>query len=233
MHARFDVLSFHPLSIADPDRPAGSALDVSVADAGKVTDLLARAERLHTIAPAGAKAVWVTELNWESDPPAPQGVPAASQARWLARALHRLWVAGVSLVDWQLLVDPSPALPLPQPGGGVRLIQRPAGLYWAGSGAGLSGARPKPFLAGFMLPFDPLRINRGWVRLWALCAPGQALALQRRTDAGSWQTIARPHAGESGVLNSLLALRGPATLRLKAGSLSSDVAGVGGERAVL
>ena len=104
-----------------------------------------RAERLHTALPAGAKPVWVTELNWESSPPAPAGVPARLQAAWISRALHRLWVAGVSLVDWQFLVDPYPAERASTPTGGLVEYQRPAGLYSAGVGGDPASALPKPF----------------------------------------------------------------------------------------
>jgi hypothetical protein len=218
--ACFDVLAFHPLSVGDPDLAAPSALDVSISDAAKVTALLERAERLHTILPAGRKPVWVTELNWESDPPARGGVPGRLQAAWVSRALHRLWVAGVTLADWQLLVDPYPALALPRPGGGVRMISRPAGLYAPGPGGGLDDARPKPFLRGFALPFDPLRLSRRRVRLWGLAAPGEAIRVQRRTAAGGWLTIARLHTGAHGVLNAPIALAGRITLRLRAGSLT-------------
>ena len=106
----FDALAFHPLSVGDPDRAATSSLDVAIADASKVAGLLQRAERLGTVRPAGHKPVWVTELNWESSPEAAGGVPQRLQALWVSRALHRLWIAGVSLVAWQFLVDPFPAL---------------------------------------------------------------------------------------------------------------------------
>jgi hypothetical protein len=103
--AHFDVLAFHPLSVGDPDRAAPSALDVAVADAAKLEDLLTAAERLRTIRPVGLKPLWVTELNWESAP-APAGVAPSLQALWISRALHRLWVAGVGLATWQFLMDP-------------------------------------------------------------------------------------------------------------------------------
>ena len=73
--ARFDVLAFHPLSVGDPDLAAGAALDVSIADAAKVVDLLRAAEQLHTALPAGAKPLWVTELNWDSSPQSPPACP--------------------------------------------------------------------------------------------------------------------------------------------------------------
>ncbi len=93
----FDVLAFHPLSFEGPDVPAHSSQDVAISDIAKVTDLLDRAERLHTALPRGRKPVWVTELNWESAPQSPHGVPGRLQALWISRALHRLWVAGVGV----------------------------------------------------------------------------------------------------------------------------------------
>ena len=131
----FDALAFHPLSVGDPDRPAASSLDVSISDAAKITGLLRQAERRHTALPAGRKPVWVTELNWESAPPAPGGVPGRLQAQWISRALHRLWVAGVGLVDWQFLIDPYPAERASTPTGGTVEYQRPAGLYSAAPAA--------------------------------------------------------------------------------------------------
>ncbi len=236
---RFDVLAFHPLSVGDPDRPAASSLDVSISDAAKITGLLAQAERLGTALPAGVKPVWVTELNWESAPQAPGGVPARLQAAWISRALHRLWVAGVSLVDWQFLVDPYPAERASTPTGGLVEYQRPTGLYSAGLGGDPASARPKPFLAGFAFPFDPLRVDRRRVRVWALLMrPGQAVVLQRwgrqqpratvrrlrrgrRRGAASWREVALLHADRNGVLNALIRLAGPARLRLQSGPLSS------------
>lgn len=219
----FDVLSFHPLSVGDPDRPAAASLDVSIADAAKVTGLLRTAERRHTALPVGRKAVWVTELNWESAPAASHGVPPGLQARWVSRALHRLWAAGVGLVDWQFLVDPYPALTLGEAiGGGTFQVPRPAGLYTSAPAGALAGAVAKPFLRGFTLPFDPLRVDRGHVRAWALLGgPDVHVSLQRRGQRGAWQTLARLHADSHGVLNVLVKLRGSALLRVRKGQLSS------------
>jgi hypothetical protein len=226
--AHMDVLAFHPLSVWDPDTPAASALDVAVSDIAKVTGLLARAERLHTVFPSGPRPVWVTELNWESSPQTPKGVPASLQAPWISRALHRLWVAGVSLVDWQFLIDPYGGVPLALPDGGFQLYPRPDGLYAAGPDGDIALAGPKPFLRGFTLPFDPLRVNRRQVRIWALLMRSRQPALLQRwgTTGKGWETIARLHADRYGVLNVLLRLEGPVRLRLRAGKLSSAPASV-------
>jgi hypothetical protein len=227
---RFDILAFHPLSVWDPDVPAASALDVSIADTAKVTGLLHQAERLHTALPAGPKPVWVTELNWESAPQSPRGVPPRLQAAWLSRALHRLWVAGVSLVDWEFLVDPVGGVALASPTGPNVTFARPAGLYSAGVLGGRADpalARPKPFLRGFAFPFDPLRVDRRRVRVWALLArSGQPVQLQRRTRGGLWRTLASLRADRYGVLNALVPLRGSASLRLRSGVLTSTAGSV-------
>ncbi len=217
-----DVLAFHPLSVFNPDIAAVSKLDAAVSDIAKITGLLARAERLHTVLPAGRRPVWVTELNWESSPPSLTGVPEALQAAWISRALHRLWVAGVSLVNWQFLIDPYGGTPLASPNGSIGHYPRPAGLYAPGPGGNTALARPKPFLRGFMLPFDPLRVSRGQVRVWALLMRArQPALLQRQGHGGRWQTIARLRADRYGVLNALLPLSGAARLRLRAVRLGS------------
>ena len=174
----FDVLAFHPLSVGDPDLPARSRLDVSIADAAKVTGLLRRAEALGSALPAGAKPVWATELNWESAPPSPDGVAARTAGRWVSRALHRLWVAGCR--SGRLAV-PGRSLS----GGAGRHAHRQnqsntsarQGSTAPGPGGDLALARPKAFLAGFTFPFDPLRAGRSPVRVWALLPPGRETAL--------------------------------------------------------
>jgi hypothetical protein len=222
-----DVLAFHPLSVFNPDVSAVSKLDVAISDMAKIRTLLTQAQRLHTVLPAGPHPLWVTELNWESSPPTSKGVPGSVQAAWLSRALHRLWVAGVSLVDWQFLIDPYGGVPLASPDGGVSLYPRPAGLYAAGPGGDTALAQPKPFLRGFTLPFDPLRMNRRKVRVWGLLMHAhQPALLQRQGRNGSWQTIIRLHADRYGVLNRLIRSTGGEHLRLRMGTLNSASAWV-------
>lgn len=226
--AHFDALAFHPLSVENPDRPAPSSLDLAISDAAKLTGLLARARRLRTVLPAGPKPVWVTELNWESAPQAPGGVPPAEQAGWISRALHRLWVAGVSLVSWQFLIDPYPGARAGTPTGGLVEYQRPAGLFSAGPGGEPADARPKDFLRGFSFPFDPLRVDARHVRIWALVSdPRLPVELQRPGAGRSWLTFASLRSAPDGVVNVLLRLRGPLTLRLRAGALESAPESVG------
>jgi hypothetical protein len=230
----FDVLAFHPLSFESPDRPATSSQDVAIADIAKVTALLAAARRAGTAPPRAHKALWVTELNWESAPAAAHGVPPRLQALWISRALHRLWVAGVTLADWQFLVDPYPDLQLATPTGGTMHISRPAGLYSPGPSGDLATARPKPFLTGFALPFDPLRVDRRHVRAWALLRGArQSVLLQRRTHRGSWRAVLTLRANRSGVINTLVAIRGAAALRIVSATGASASAHVPARRSSL
>jgi hypothetical protein len=224
----FDVLAFHPLSVASPDLPAYAAFDVAISDAAKVSGLLRQARARGTARPAGAKGLWVTELNWESAPQAASGVPPSLQAAWVSRALHRLWAAGVGLVSWEVLVDPlTGRLRASTPTGGTVEYARPAGLLAAPPDGSLADAVPKPFLTGFRLPFDPLRVDRGHVRVWALLGGGVAKpVLMQRLLGGHWRDVARLRGNAAGVLNVLVALRGHATLRLLAGRLVSAPAKV-------
>jgi hypothetical protein len=228
----FDALAFHPLSAGDPDQPAGSSLDVSISDAGKIARLLRQAETLHTAMPASAKPLWVTELNWEGSSAASgAGVPLALQPAWVSRALHRLWIAGVSLVQWEFLVDPYPGVLASTPTGGFIEYQRPAGLYSAGPGGNIEGARPKAFLRGFAFPFDPLRSDHRHVRVWALLMHSREPALlQRQLHDRSWRTVASLRADRYGVLNSLVLLRGAARLRLSEGLNVTTSAAVSNRR---
>jgi hypothetical protein len=229
----FDVLAFHPLSVWDPNVPAASALDAGISDIAKITGLLHRAERRHTILPAGPKPLWVTEINWESAPQSPHGVPPSLQAPWVSRALHRLWTAGVGLASWEFLIDPYPDLLLSNPTGADLGYARPAGLYYAGLNGNPALAQPKPFLSGFAFPFDPLRLDRHRIRVWALLAgPGQLVQLQRHTRTGIWRTIARLRGDSHGVLNALVPLAGPARLRLLSGELISASGSIGLGRGV-
>jgi hypothetical protein len=228
-----DALAFHPLSVSDPDRPASSALDVAVADAAKIAALAWAAVRLRTVAPTRTKPLWVTELNWESSPQSPHGVPPALQAPWLSRALHRLWSAGVGLVAWQFLVDPYPDLTLAAPDGSLVAYQRPAGLYSPGPGGDPALAEPKAFVNAFHFPFDPLRVDRAHIRVWALAASaGERVEVLGARPGKPWRVVARLRANRAGVLDAPLALRGRLELRLRAGGLLSAPAAVSARRSL-
>jgi hypothetical protein len=203
--AHFDVLVHHPFSISDPDRPASSALDVSITDLGKLRRLLTIAQRTGRVFPASGTRLWATELNYDSKPPDPQGATARTLERWVPRALELLWRQGVDLVTWEFVRDPPSKL------------NHPAGLYQVDPAAPDDPRRdrPKPVLNAFRFPFTAQRTARGRVRLWALLPPraGRTVSLQRRVH-GRWRRIARVRANRFGLVDRAVALRGRAWLRL-------------------
>jgi hypothetical protein len=133
----------------------------------------------------------------------------------------------VSLVSWEYLVDAYPGVQLNTPTGAIVEVPRPAGLYAAGAGGQFASATPKPFLRGFQLPFDPLRVNARQLRVWALLMHGgQPALLQQHARTGRWHTIAHLRANASAVINALVDVRGAMRLRLRVGGLLSAPASV-------
>jgi hypothetical protein len=180
--ARFDILDHHPYSVQGPFFRAFNRDDVAIADLGKLTGPLRLAERLHTIGGARHHQVWVTELSWDSSPPDPHGVPAATQARWLEQSFELLWQEGVSTAMWYLIVDapPSPSY---------------AASYQ--SGVYLLDGRPKPAATAFRFPFVQVgSLRRSHALLWGRAPLGSTVAIEGRSH-GHWRPLRtlRPAAG--------------------------------------
>ena len=106
--ARFDILAHHPYSVGAPTRKALNDDDVSIPDIGKLTRLLRAAERTGGALPRKRHRMWVTEVSYDSSPPDPQGVPAASHARFLEQAFYLLWKQGVDTITWFQIRDQLP-----------------------------------------------------------------------------------------------------------------------------
>ena len=146
-----DAVSHHPYGIGGPLWHAQNADDAAVPDIYKIARVLRAAERFHRVLPRGHKQLWVTEISWDSDPPDPNGVPIAEQARWYEQAMYVLWRQGVSTVLWLQIVD-SP--PIPNYGSTYQ-----AGIYY------LNG-QPKPSATAFRFPFVTRRLNHSHVQVW-------------------------------------------------------------------
>jgi hypothetical protein len=130
----FDVLDHHPYALT-PTVPARAPGDVSVPDLWKIWRILRAAERAGHALPAQPKSLWVTEIDWRTDPPTPQLV--VDQTRYLGLAFYEFWRQGVSRVCWYGLRDPAP--------GNERQIFPGSGLYY------LNGT-PKPSVNAFRFP---------------------------------------------------------------------------------
>jgi len=209
--ARFDVFAHHPFSIGDPDGARRPSLDTSVADLHRLTEILRAAERTGRALGAARHPVWVTELNWDTNPPDPQGLNAVRQHRWVPRALYRLAAEGVQVVFWHFISDRSDP-------------RHPAGLWRAGS-----PGKAKPALRAFRFPFVAVRGSEREVRLWGLLpqAGPRGVAIERRRSGGRWRKIGGARVSAAGVIGGTFRLRGAATLRARAGAEVSPAWRVG------
>lgn len=196
--ARFDILDHHPYSVQGPFFRAFNRDDVAIADLGKLTGPLRRAERLHTIGGAHHHQVWVTELSWDSSPPDPHGVPAATQARWLEQSLALLWQEGVSTAMWYLIVD-SPAVP-------SYAASYQSGVY-------LLDGRPKPAATAFRFPFVLVgAVRHSHALVWGRAPLGGTLAIEGRSH-GRWHPVRTLRPAAAGVFETTVSVHRGEQLR--------------------
>jgi hypothetical protein len=154
--------------------------------------------RAKTVVPARPKALWVTEISWDSRPPDPEGVAAEQQADWLADSLAVLWDQGVELVTWFRIRDQAPVPSYP--------TTNQSGVY-------LLGGEPKPSLKAWLFPLS-CRRQVVWGR-----APGPGpVVVERRAGAG-WRTLATLEVGAGRVFQ--LRATGRGTVRARAGAAIS------------
>ena len=158
-----DAVDHHPYGIGGPLWHAFNADDVAVPDIYKIARVLHAAERAGHVLPRGPKALWATEISWDSSPPDPNGVPIAEHARWVEQAMYVLWSQGVSTVLWLQIVD---APPIPDYASSYQ-----AGMYY------LNGAA-KPAAQAFAFPFVTKRLNRNHVQAWGRAPIAGKLAIE-------------------------------------------------------
>ena len=203
--ARFDVLAHHPYSTGAPTRHALNADDVSIADIGKLTRLLRRAEATGRVFPRTRKPVWATEVSYDSKPPDPRGVPSRTHARWLEQTLYLLWRQGVSAVAWFQVGDEAP--------GGSYDSTYQSGVY-------LRDGTPKPALAAYRFPLVGQRASRASVQVWGRAPVAGVVALQRRAGT-RWLTFRTLRAAAGSTFVASVAASGPITLRAVVGAQTS------------
>jgi hypothetical protein len=200
--ARLDAIDHHPYATGSPAAHALLPENVAIPDLHKLVAVLRAARKRHTVAPAGRKRVWVTEVSWDSDPPDPHGVPEARRARWLQDAFHSLWRQGADTICWYLLRDDAPG---------------PSYDATYQSGLFLRNGTPKLSVAAFRLPLV-LRRSGGRLTAWGR-APARARVTIERRRGSSWTPIAtlRPHGG---VYQGRLAAPRGALLRARQGAVT-------------
>jgi len=203
--ARFDAWAHHPYSIASPGRRALGAADVAIADMWKLTRIVNTAVRAGRSVPRGSKRLWITEISWDSKPPDPNGVPAATHARWLAESFFRLWRAGADTITWFQVRDEAPN------GGFGASVQ--SGVY-------LSNGRPKRALQAFRFPFYATGRREGSVGLWAKSPhPGSVIFEAHRN--GRWRELGRARTGRSNLAIRAVRVSTPVQLRARVGGTTS------------
>jgi len=171
--AHFDVLAHHPYAVGSPTTPALDPGDVSIVDLGKLTTLLRAAERFGTTLPRERHPLWITEVDYNSYPPDPGGVPIKEQARWLEQTFAVLSREGAQAIFWEQVGDQPP---IPTYGATAQ-----SGVYF------LSG-RPKPALTAFRFPLVAWRIGRAGLDVWGR-APVSGRLLVEQLAGSRWKTI--------------------------------------------
>jgi hypothetical protein len=201
----FDGIDHHPYSIGGPLQPALDADDVSVPDMYKITRVLRAGERTGSVLPRGSKALWVTEMSWDSSPPNPNGVPVQQQARWYEQAMYVLWREGVDAVLWLQIVDDPP---IPNYG-----TTSQGGLFY------LDGS-PKPSATAVSFPFVTSRINSSHVWVWGRAPTAGVLTVEVQL-AGQWVVVRRLKVRTHQVFLTKLTLGGAAVLQAQVGGQTS------------
>ncbi len=201
--AHFDAIDHHPYALSPTIHANFNADDVSVTDLGRLKRVLAKAEHTHRALPAGPKAIWVTEIGWDSDPPDHSPVSLALQARYVALAFYELWRQGVGHVFWLLVSDPKPG------SGTVPAL----GVYFF-------NARAKPSAAAYRFPFVALPDNRGVVTLWGLAPKNGVVSIQVLRHR-RWRAVAQLRTTRHAVFYARRALGRHLLLRAVVGRTDS------------
>ncbi|MHB8656597.1 MAG: hypothetical protein ACYC91_01380 [Solirubrobacteraceae bacterium] len=180
--AHLDALDHHPYS-ANATRSAADPDNVSVPDFGRLWRVLRRAQRTGGVLPAGPKAIWATEIDWDTNPPDAGSVSLAMQTRYLSQAFYEMWRQGIGHVFWFLMKDVPKYVAVPVPG---------AGLYF-------NSGRAKLAAGAFAFPFVALPDAReGTVTFWGRAPHPGTVAIQLGSGHG-WPTVLKVPTTSGGV----------------------------------
>lgn len=213
---KFDIWTQHPYTLEGTPTTAGVSPDAgAMGNVREIKRTLDRAAALKTLGVRGRRPLWITELDWMSDPPGYMnlGKPVGLQAQYLSEAAYRLWRWGASVMIWYELRDQKQV---------ENAGAWPGGLYFAGDA--IADDRAKPALRAFQLPFYAERTGNG-VYLWALVDGGgrTRLAVERMAK-GRWHRVATLTTDRDGVLSARIARPVKATYRVR--SLSGRRSGL-------
>ena len=194
---KFDVWSHHPYTMGGPTHHNASPQDVSLGDLPKMGRLLKAAERAGHIVSRRRVGWWVTEISWDTDPPDPNAVPMKLHERWVAEALYRMWLNGISLVTWFQIRDTRAVI------SGEHVFQ--SGLYFGCAPGEIEPEcwRPKPSLTAFRFPFVAFTGRHG-VRIWGRTPFGRRgrVVIERRGTR--WQRVVTLKSDANGIFTRTL-----------------------------
>jgi hypothetical protein len=214
-----DVLSHHPYTSGDPLHEVLAPDSVSIGQLPRMARVLRAAVRQGRVISRRPVGFWVTEFGWDTNPPDPQGVPVALQARWISESLYRMWNAGVSVASWFKLRDGY--------GDNSRFA---SGLFsiCPQDPANVGCDRPKLSFDSFRFPFVAFRRKHRRIYVWGRTpgsVPGKVIVEQRRH--GRFRRVVKLKTNRWGVFGRTLRSRkvkrshGNLRARLAGGSVAS------------
>jgi hypothetical protein len=200
-----DAVDHHPYGIEGPLWHALNVDDAAVPDMYKIARVLHAAEREGHVLPRGPKALWASEVEWNTKPPNPGGVPVEKQARWLEQSFYVLWRQGVDTVLWLQIRDQPP---IPNYDSTYQ-----GGLYYLDGSA-------KPSLTAYQFPFVTQRLKGSRVQAWGRAPAAGKVAIEE-LSGGKWKVLRVLSVGTHQVFATTITLRGRATFRAQVGGQTS------------
>jgi hypothetical protein len=194
--ASFDAVAVHPYSIAaTPTKRAYKRGDLLMGDMGELRSLVQAANRTgHTNYP-----IWVTEFSWYTNPPDTQiGDAPNTAARYVAYSMYEMWKAGVSVVIWFKVLDPS------------------GNDTYSGGGLDYASGQPKPSRDALAFPMVA-GVGRGRGFAWGrVPTSGPKTVVVERQAGRRWVRVASVRTGAGGVFYARFGARGNAVYRARA-----------------
>jgi hypothetical protein len=203
--SNFDVWTHHPYSDTGPYGKAKIAGGIELGDLPKMDSLLKTAYQLGAITTESGQMpqFWVTEIGWSSKPPNSNGVPIGLETRWVSESFYQVWRSGATLGTWFLLQDEPKSTPFQ------------SGLYY--NSDSVAGARVKPLLAAFRMPFVAYIKSGGKVQMWGRDATNNQQNVSIQMKVGSkWKTVASIKSNSNGIFAATMPLHAKSSYSMRA-----------------
>ncbi len=209
--ATFDIYAHHPINREDaPTEKADNKGDIEVADFGKLTKTLRKAEKLRTTGTGGKHDIWANEVWWQTNPPdKKEGVSWKTHARYLSQALYLLWKQGASNVTFLQFRDAQYTK------GEFTLASYQTGVYT------FEGKR-KPSANAVAFPFVTDRKGKKLLA-WGRAPKSGRVTILAKAGKGGYKKVGSVKAKRSKVFTKNLRVSGKAKLKAKIGKKTSVV----------